>query len=216
MKRAMALGLTAMIAAAGAATAVDAQDRDRRGGRGGQPRIILYENPNFQGRSVSFYADASNLSDQSFNDRARSARITGSWRLCEDKNYRSRCEPFADDVADLGAYDFGARVSSLQQVGGRPDQAGGPDWGSPGFPQAGQGVGRDGVQGRSVVFFRRPTLNGMDVAAHGRVSADAFCQEAGFGQAVYFDENERARRAIDPEGQVVENTRALRDVLCRR
>lgn len=214
MKRALVFAAALATAASAAAPAVEAQDRDRRGGRGGQPQITLYDAPGFQGRSVSFYADAPNLSDQGFNDRARSARIRGSWRLCEDKAFRSRCEPFADDVADFGEFNFSARVSSLQLVGGRPDQMGGPDWRPPGLNV--QGVGRDGVQGRSVVFFRRPTLNGMDVAAAGEPSADAFCREAGFGEAVYFDESERARQATTLDGRLMRGERALRDVLCRR
>ena len=213
----MKIGAAVMIAGALAAgwawSAAAAQERER--GRRGQPQITLYELPNFEGRSVSFFADAPNLSDQRFNDLAQSARIRGSWRLCEDRDYRSRCEPFADDVPDLGRFNFGGRISSVQQVGVRADQVGGPDW-RPEMGWGGQGVGRDGVQGRSVVFFRRPSLHGMDVAALGPRSADLFCREAGFGPAVYFDDRERSRRALAPDGQVVENVPALRDVLCRR
>lgn len=208
MKRLGVLAAAAL-ALAGGLTAAQAQDRGRRGG---QPVVTLYEQPGFQGRSISFYADAPNLADQNFNDRARSARILGSWRLCEDKNFRSRCEPFADDVADLGDYDFDAVISSLQLVGGRPDQMGGPEW-RPGYQNTGPSPG---VEGRSVVFFARPSINGFDLAAAGRASADGFCRAAGLGPAVHFDESERGRRAIGLNGEEQRNVRVLRDVLCRR
>lgn len=194
------------------ATSADAQGRRRTG----EPSITLYDQPDFQGRSISLYFDAPNLADQGFNDRARSARIEGAWRLCEDKNYRSRCEPFADDVRDFGRFEFSNRITSLQQVGGRP--------GRPGFegpavtrPDEGRPVAaRDGVEGRTVVFFRRPALNGVDVAAAGQGSADAFCREVGLAGAVYFDERVRAREVIDAAGRSFSNAPALRDVLCSR
>ena len=196
------------------ASSADAQDRKRH--RTGEPSITLFELPNYEGRSMSLYADTPNLADQGFNDRARSARIEGSWRLCEDKNYRSRCEPFANDVRDFAAYDFNNRISSVQQVGGRPGRPGfeGPAYGGPGFERP--VAGRDGVEGRGVVFFRRPSLNGVDVAAQGQASADAFCREVGLGGSVYFDERERARTVVDASGRTYANAPALRDVLCRR
>ena len=207
--------VAAAVAAAiltGLAAPSAAQDRDRGRRHTGEPAVTLYELPNFEGRSMSFYADTPNLADQKFNDRARSARIEGSWRLCGDKNFRSRCEPFASDVRDLGAYDFANQISSLQQVGGRIGRPGfqGPEILPP--PVAGP----NGVEGRSVVFFQRPSLNGADVVAQGQESADGFCRQVGLASSVYFYERERGREAIDRAGQVERNVPVLRDVLCRR
>ena len=204
----------ALLTTAGAVAPATAQDGERRRPRSEMPRITLYEQPDFQGRSIALYYDAENLAEQGFNDRARSARVEGSWRVCEDKNYRSRCEPFADDVRDFGRYDFAGKISSLQQVGGRPGR---PGFEGPAFePERRPVIGRDGVEGRSVVFFRRPTINGVDVAGFGQPSADAFCREVGLNGAVYFDERERVREALDPQRRPVQNVAALRDVLCRR
>jgi hypothetical protein len=206
---AAALGATALAAAA---LPAGAQDDARRERPAGDPSITLYELPDYAGRSITFYADVENLAAQSFNDRARSARIQGAWRLCGDSNYRNRCEPFASDVRDLGAYGFDSQISSLQQVGGRP--------GRPGFQGpailAPRIAGRDGVEGRAVVFYRRPSLNGVDVIAQGQNSADAFCREVGLGVAIYFDDRQRVRQAIDSDGRSHSNVPALRDVLCRR
>lgn len=212
MGRTQATLLVALTMLAGT-SAAEAQHRDR--GRV-QPVVTLYELPNFEGRSMSFYADAPNLADQRFNDRARSARIRGSWRLCEDRNFRSRCEPFADDVPDLGRYAFNNTISSLQQVGGRPDQLGGPEWRGGYDGPARTGPARNGVEGRSVVFFGRPNVNGSDIAAGGPASADFFCRQAGLGGAVYFDESQQSPRALGANGEEQRNVRVLRDVLCRR
>jgi hypothetical protein len=212
MPRPTLLALSALSVLA-LAPAADAQGRGERR-PAVDPRITLYDQPNFQGRSIVLYGDAENLADQRFNDRARSARIEGSWRLCADKDFRSRCEPFADDVADFAAYDFAATISSLQQVGGRPGRGGfeGPAYDGPGRPAGARG----GVEGRSVIFFRRPTIDGMDVAALGDQPAEWFCRQVGLQSAVYHDGAERGRRALGADGRVHEAAPVLRDVLCRR
>jgi hypothetical protein len=73
---------------------------------------------------------------------------------------------------------------------------------------------RDGVQGRSVTFFSRPSVGGNDVAARGQASADQFCRASGYGAAVYHSQGERSRRAVDTDGRMIDAP-ILRDVLCR-
>lgn len=207
----LALSLTAA-----AALPADAQNRDRDRRPIGEPAITLYELPNFEGRSMAFYFDAPDLADQKFNDRARSARIEGSWRLCQDSKFRGRCEPFADDVRDFAAFGFSGQISSLQMVGGRPGR---PGFEGPAYSPEHEGpvIGRDGVEGRTAVFFRRPSMNGARVLAQGQGSADAFCRVAGLaGGAVYFNEQERAREVVDIDGRPHPDAPALSDVLCRR
>ncbi len=204
-----ATALLTLAAVLAATLPVEAQEGRRR--FSGEPSITLYEDPGYQGRSITLYADAPILSRLGFADKASSARVEGAWRLCEDDNYRSRCEPFAQDVPDLDRYDFADKLSSVQQVGGRP--------GRPGFEGPAvvrPGPGRDAVEGRSVVFFRRPSINGTDFAAEGQASADAFCRQVGLGPAVYFDDRERGREALSAGNRVSRNVPVLRDVLCRR
>lgn len=198
-----ALCALAMLACAGAAQA-------QRGGGG----AILYELPNYQGRSVTITGPAADLGDWRFNDRAQSARFSGTWRACEHDDFEGRCQEIRGDVPDLTQYGLLAQISSLEPAGrgGRPDRPGGGDpWGPPGPG------GRDGrgVEGTRTVFFARPTVRGMDLAA-GKHGADSFCRRQGLGGSVWFDSSERARQAIGPEGQITGRSSVIRDLLCAK
>ncbi len=72
------------------------------------------------------------------------------------------------------------------------------------------------MQGRSTVFFARPSMRGSDVAATRTRAADEFCRRVGLGGAVFFDQSEQSSRAVDLDGRYVGNAPVLRDVLCRR
>lgn len=159
------------------------------GGWGGTGTATLYEFPNFQGRSVVVTREEGNLSNVGFNDRARSARFEGTWRVCEDASYRGRCETFVGSVPNLSLRISG--VSSLQMTGG--------PGGYPGYPGGGQGV-----EGRSVVFYAG-AVGSTYGSPYGqyrgtRRAADDFCRQMGHRNSVYFD----------PAGG------DLSDVLCRR
>lgn len=198
-------GAVAALACAGAAQA------QRAGGT-----ATLYELPNYQGRSVTITGPAADLGDWRFNDRAQSARFSGTWRACEHDDFGGRCQEIRGDVPDLTQYGLMAQISSLEPAGRmrppRPDRPGddGP-WGPPGPG------GRDGrgVEGTRTVFFARPTVRGMDLAA-GKHGADTFCRRQGLGSAVWFDSSERARQAIGPEGQITGRSSVIRDLLCAK
>ncbi|MFZ5720668.1 MAG: beta/gamma crystallin-related protein [Pseudomonadota bacterium] len=168
----------------------------------------LYELPNFQGRSVTITQSAPDLGDWRFNDRARSARFEGRWRICEHDDFRGRCQEVRGDVPHLNAYGLSEQISSLEAVGGgRP---GGPG----GFPGGGRPDAR-GVEGTRTVFFPRPTYGGLDVAAGDR-GANVYCRRQGLGQALWYDSSERARQAVGPDGELVGRSSVLRDLLCRK
>ncbi len=160
---------------------------------GGYPQsgtAVLYEYPNFQGRSVVISNAEGNLANIGFNDRARSARFSGTWRICEDAGFRGHCENISGNVANLSGRVNG--LSSLQQTGGY----GG---GYPGYPGGGQGV-----QGRSVVFYPGEASGGYGAPygsyAGTRQAADDFCRQMGNHDAVWYGTS---------GGR-------LSDVLCRR
>ncbi|WP_334162162.1 hypothetical protein, partial [Phenylobacterium sp.] len=119
---------------------------------------------------------------------------------------------------ELNTLALAERITSLEPVGrgggeGRPgwdDDRPGGGWG----PGGGRPDTR-GVEGAHSVFFARPTVRGMDLAA-GSNGANSFCRRQGLGPAVYFDSSERAPRALGPEGQIVGRSPVLRDVLCRK
>ena len=193
---------------------------------GSAPSITLYEGENFTGREVVIYGEERNFARIGFNDRARSARTNGAFVVCEDSEFRGRCERLTGSVRSLAVFGLNSRISSVRSdQGGRDDQYGGgyeddvfgdEDRFEQG-PRRGGAYGnprRDGVEGRTVVFYARPSVGGNDVAARGQASADQFCRASGHGAAVYFTQGERSRRAVDQDGRLVDAP-ALRDVLCR-
>ena len=199
--------LLAMALAFAAATS-DAQVQPYGGGS-----ITLYDQPDFQGQSVTITQSAPNLSRWRFNDRAQSARIEGRWLICEHDDFRGRCQEVSGTVPNLHTLGLMAQVSSLAPAG-RPR---GDEDGNGGGYGGGPRTGRDarGIEGTRTVFFPRPSVDGLDVAAGDR-GADTYCRRQGLGQAVFFDSNERARQAIGPDGELVGRSSVLRDLLCRR
>ena len=183
-----------------------------QGAYGGAGTITFYEYPNFGGRSVTVYGEENNFSDIGFNDRARSARANGSFLVCEDLDFRGRCERISGNVRDLEYMGLGGRVSSARsESGGWNDR-------DDDYPRPGGGYGnprREGVEGRTAVFFPAPRANNSPIAARGQGSADQFCRAAGYGPALYYSQGERTRNAVDQDGRMVEAP-VLRDVLCRR
>jgi hypothetical protein len=151
----------------------------------GPPEIVLYDGPNFTGRSVTLNADAENLVRQGFNDRTESIRVvSGTWQICFDSNYRGSCEIVDQDIGQLNRYRN--QISSVRQF-----------LRGPGGPGPGGGYGEQitfysgsNFTGRSVTLrgsesdFRRIGFN--DVARSIRYSGSGswrVCQHANFGGA---------------------------------
>ena len=86
--------------------------RDRR--RYEQPRLILFERPDFRGRSREVENTEEEISD--FNDRAQSLRAVGRWEICEHKNFRGRCVTVSGDVPDLESYRFRNMLTSARPI----------------------------------------------------------------------------------------------------
>lgn len=183
--------------------------------RGGPPEITLYELPNFQGRVITITGSTPDLGRWRFNDQAQSARVQGRWRVCEHGDFRGRCQEIGGEIPDLTAYGLSGQISSLEPAF-RPDRGYGDGRGPgpvPGFPP--QGRDARGVEGARTVFFPRPSVGGLDVAAGDR-GANVYCRRQGLGDAVWYDSSERAPQAIGPGGEMIGRSTVLRDLLCRK
>ncbi|HEY6065649.1 MAG TPA: beta/gamma crystallin-related protein [Thermoanaerobaculia bacterium] len=82
-----------------------------------EPRLILFERPDFRGRSREVNGSEDEISD--FNDRAQSVRAVGRWQLCEHKNFGGRCVTISGDVPDLQAYRFRSMLTSARPIDDR-------------------------------------------------------------------------------------------------
>jgi hypothetical protein len=76
------------------------------------PRAVLYDQPNFQGDSVSIVNGSPDLNQWDFGGRAMSARFEGDWTVCDAANLDGRCVSLKGDVADLTRIGIG-RILSL-------------------------------------------------------------------------------------------------------
>jgi hypothetical protein len=78
--------------------------------------ITLYEAPNFQGASLAISEANSSLIRQNFNDRAASLIISsGNWEVCEDVNYRGRCQRLGPgSYSDLNSFGLMRNISSIR------------------------------------------------------------------------------------------------------
>ena len=77
--------------------------------------IVIYDQPNFQGRSVAIDKATPDLTPLNFDDRVASFKIKGAndWVLCENRNYGGRCVRVQSMAQDLSVLRLAGRVSSL-------------------------------------------------------------------------------------------------------
>ncbi|MCG9915969.1 MAG: beta/gamma crystallin family protein [Phenylobacterium sp.] len=222
MKRAI---LTAVLAMA-TATVGPAAAQSFGGGR--QPSAILFDQPNFQGRQTTIYGTATNL-PRDWNDKTMSARFQGRWRICQDSDFRGRCQDVSGDVPNMNTLGMGEAITSLQAYAGGGGGSGGgfrPPAGD-GWRPGGSGSSWSGgggwsgpsqfrpAEGVRSVFFPYPTYDGLDIAA-GSSAANAFCRSQGLGSSAYYDSSQRAQQAVDGDGRYTGPTNVLRDLVCRR
>ncbi len=124
--RLSALPLACATALLVAISAVPAAPQQRQMGGIG---ITVYEQPNFRGRNATYRDDVRNLNDTGMNDRINSLEVAPGemWEVCEDRDFRGRCQVFSGTEYDLRARGWGDQISSLRRVRG-----GGGEWGGGG------------------------------------------------------------------------------------
>jgi hypothetical protein len=100
-----------------------------QGGWGGNTRVVIYEGPNFSGRSYTVNSDyIGNLDGTGFNDRASSLRVErGYWMFCTDANLQGDCRTFGPgDYASLSW--FSNRISSGRRIANDYPYNAAPQW----------------------------------------------------------------------------------------
>jgi hypothetical protein len=94
-------------------------------------RVVLYEGPNFSGRSYVLTENAlRDLSGTGFNDRASSLRIEqGYWMFCSDSEFHGTCLTYGPgDYANL-PQELNNRISSARRISRRYPYNQNPNWG---------------------------------------------------------------------------------------
>src|SRR5579885_2648025 len=79
-------------------------------------RAILFDQPNFQGTSITIVERSTDLAAQSFAGRAMSGHFDGDWTVCDAPQYRGHCEEVSGDVANLADVGLGGPIASLRQA----------------------------------------------------------------------------------------------------
>ncbi len=89
--------------------------------------VVLYENDDYNGRSLRSSNSVSNLDDNGFNDKVSSVRVRGGrWQLCADAYFRGSCVTLGPgEYPSLRAMGMNDKVSSARELGWTPDGGGG-------------------------------------------------------------------------------------------
>ncbi len=75
-------------------------------------QVTFYESNNFHGRSFTVDSVVPNFDPLGFNDRARSAIVSGgSWEACEDAGFRGHCV-----ILRPGSYDSLSRMDMNKRI----------------------------------------------------------------------------------------------------
>lgn len=77
--------------------------------------IVIYEQPDFKGRSMTLTQPTPDLKSINFDDKVGSFKVVGAgdWVLCENRNYAGRCLRVQAEAGDLKQLQMVGRVSSL-------------------------------------------------------------------------------------------------------
>ncbi|MBI3149023.1 MAG: beta/gamma crystallin family protein [Betaproteobacteria bacterium] len=79
--------------------------------------IVLFQYPDFMGRSISLQGYTPDLENLRFNDRAASILVrSGDWEVCTDANFRGSCKVLRPGEYRQLPYDFLDRISSARAV----------------------------------------------------------------------------------------------------
>jgi hypothetical protein len=122
--------------------------------------ITVFEDINYKGGNSTFVRDVPSLASRDLGDRISSLRVGPGefWEVCEDENYRGRCQVVSNTEADLRRSGWNDRISSMRRVSGSGGSggSGGGIGGGGGTGGTGGGFGGgNGAIGRLELFNDR-------------------------------------------------------------
>lgn len=86
--------------------------------------IVVFDQPNFKGQSMTFERSVASLAALKFNDRPASVQIKGrDWVLCEHRNFMGKCVRIRAKERDLKRVKIAGQVSSMYPVPVPPPKA---------------------------------------------------------------------------------------------
>lgn len=155
-------------------------------GGGAQPRqmggvgITVFVDVFYRGQSATFREDVPDLGEFRLAGRTSSLQVAPgeAWEVCEQAEYRGRCQVFSEVEPDLRQHGWNDRVRSMRRVRGGGYYPPGPGYPQPGYPQPGPGYPANA----GIVLFSETNFQG-DTRGFDREVTDL--QEYGF--------NDRAR-----------------------
>ena len=199
-----------LAALAGLVVTADVAEAQRHG-RGRDASITLYDQPNYQGRSVVIETDAENLDWLNFNDMASSIRISGGqWEVCVDASYRGSCQVIDSDLPNMTQWAFNDRISSIRPVHdrgrrGRTRDNGVTLWSGPNF------TGRSVTLIEPVDNLNRLGFNDAAQSIEVHSGNWTFCRHADYGgRCVEIDRDVRNLNAYNLNREISSATNQRR------
>lgn len=117
MKRLNLVALTlAVIAVAPTATA---QERYRDGyrDRDGGPRVTVFVDDDFRGRSMEITGPIRRLGPTGMEDKISAIGVdSGTWQVCVDDDFRGRCEIIDRSISRLSRMGLDDKISSIRPM----------------------------------------------------------------------------------------------------
>jgi hypothetical protein len=87
------------------------------GGGSGPVGLIVYENPDYRGRSLQIRGDVPSLVGSGLDDQITAIRVvSGRWELCVGQNFTGQCRIFDRNDPNLNLVNFNDKISSMRRV----------------------------------------------------------------------------------------------------
>ena len=82
------------------------------GSQGDAGRLELFDDKDFRGKSSALTRSSPELG--SMSGRADSLRLSGTWQICDQENFRGRCRIVSENIADLNRIGWKNRIRSAR------------------------------------------------------------------------------------------------------